>query len=85
MTEKAFNDQRNSWNTGTHSCAIRLIGMDLINREKSAYVSFQKWIPELKELREKSDYQNIAIGHTEGHMALNNSDRIKNLLTKNYQ
>ena len=85
MTELSFNEQKTILGTGTHACAIKLIGIDLIKRERTAYIAFQKLIPELKQLREKSDYQNIAIGQSEGHLAMNNSDSIKNILTKNYK
>src|ERR1700742_111285 len=59
MTEQKFNEKKHYYKTGTHACAIKLIGNDLFDKEQSAYKDFQKLIPELKDLREKSDYTNI--------------------------
>jgi hypothetical protein len=85
FTEQAFDQQKTSLRVGTHACAIKLMGIDLIKKEKTDYRTFQRLIPELKELREKSDYTNITIGHTDGYLALGNSDSIKRILQKNYR
>ena len=85
MTEEGFNEQKASWRVGTHACAIKLIGYDLIRKEKTDYKAFQKLVPELKELREKSDYTQISIGHSDGYLAMGNSDSIKRILQKNYR
>jgi hypothetical protein len=85
MTKDEFEKTKNSFGSGTHASAIKLIGIDLIKKEKSDYKAFQKLIPELKELREKSDYENLAISQNEGWTAMSNSDSIKNILSKNYR
>lgn len=85
MTRDEFEKNKNLWGTGTHASAIKLIGFDLIRKEKNDYKVFQRLIPELKELREKSDYENVAISQSEGWEAIQNSDSIKNILSKNYK
>lgn len=85
ITKEEFSRQKNLYGKKTHTLAIKLVGQDLINKERNDYKSFQKLIPELKELREKSDYENIVINQDEGYKAMNHSDSIKNILTKNYK
>lgn len=85
ITEEEFNKKRARLNTGTHLSVIKLIGRDLIRKEGLDYTSFQKLIRELKKLREKSDYKNLKINQEEGWIAINHSDSIKNILTKNYK
>jgi uncharacterized protein (UPF0332 family) len=85
LTEQTFLEQKSLLKIGSHACAIKLIGIDLIKRKREDYVTFQKLVPELKELREKSDYKSVAIRQDEGQMAMAKSDAIKNLLHANYR
>lgn len=85
MSKDEFEKRKNSFGSGTHSSAIKLIGIDLIKKEKKDYKTFQKLVPELKLLREESDYENVGISQDQGWTAMNNSDSIKNILTKNYK
>lgn len=84
MTEQTFLGHLKSLRIGTHACAIKLIGLDLIKKQPKAYKDFQRLVPELKELREKSDYHKVLINQDEGYMAMQKSDSIKNILTRNF-
>ena len=85
LTEEEFTRKRSLLKIGTHSSAIKLIGLDLVDKEKLDYTSFQRLILKLKMLREKSDYKNVKINQDEGWTAINYSDSIKNILAKNYK
>ena len=85
MTKEEFHNKKNLYGQKTHSLAIKLIELDLIKKAREDYKIFQKLIPELKQLREKSDYENVGISQEQGWMARNHSDSIKNILTKNYK
>lgn len=85
MTQKDFDEKKGQLHTGTHGCAIKLIGYDLIKKNRDAYKTFQKHIPALKKLREEADYSIKPIPQDESQMALNASDMIKRLLEQNYR
>lgn len=85
MSKDEFEAQKSYFKSGTHALAIKLIGNDLIKKKKEDYQSFQKLVPELKKLREKSDYENIEILQEEGYTAMNGSDSIKRILSHNYK
>ena len=85
MTETQFDQEMINLRTGTHGCAIKLIGFDLIKRNRSDYKTFQALIPALKKLREEADYKPKPTPQHEGQTALATSDSIKNVLQKNYR
>jgi hypothetical protein len=85
ITKEEFEQKRALLKGGTHTSAIKLIGNDLINKKREDYKAFQRLVPELKELREKSDYENVAILQEEGWTAMQTSDSIKSILTHNYK
>ncbi len=82
-SENEFEEERRRRGTGTHAYAISLIKDQLFKERYSsdAYKTFQKLIPELKEIREKSDYKAVVIEHGMGFEAFGKAESITRLLT----
>ncbi len=77
-----FESEKRGRKDGTHGHAIFLMGLQLIKKDYQSYKTFQRLIPELKKLREQSDYKPILINHEMGYDALRKAETINNLLVK---
>lgn len=85
MSKIDFQSKRQQRKGGTHGTAIYLIQLELLQKNREEYKSFQALIPKLKEYREISDYEDVEITSTISSDALNKSDSIMNILTANFR
>ena len=82
--EEFYNEVRHNPNGGTHIWASKLIGIELIKKDKDDYKWFQKNIPEFREKRVLADYYEDTISYDDGDFSIKRAESVINLLNKNF-
>lgn len=77
--EKRYNRE------GSHSWAEKLIGNELAQRSPQDYKWYKSKFPELKKIRENSDYTEVIFTKDAGEDAWKRSDALINILRSNFK
>ncbi|MEO7310942.1 MAG: hypothetical protein ABIX01_11135 [Chitinophagaceae bacterium] len=85
ISQQQFDADKRNNNDGTHGYAGKLIGIDLIKRNRADYKWFQREMPALKKQREIADYQDKNMTPDEAVSALSKSNALINLLKENFK
>lgn len=82
ISKEQFEADRRNNKDGTHGWASKLIGFEIIKKDKNEYKWFQKEFPELKALRENAAYSDVFSNIDKSEDAYKKADQIVNTLKK---